>query len=99
MFKVTITMTRPTVDTNFTDGFPEAIKEYIQDEFIETGKLISKDVDFSDDKLTKTITRIFKSEEDFNSWVNDSTIDGHRQARNSQAAAVGITITETSELI
>lgn len=90
-------MIRPNVDTNFTDGFPEPIKRYIQNEYIGPGRLISKDVDFSDDNLTKTITRIFKSQEDYNVWTTDPLVSGHRQSRNLQATNRGIVITQTTE--
>jgi hypothetical protein len=99
MFKVIITMVRPDIDTNFTDGFPNPIKQYIRTEYTNTGKLISKDVTFSDDNLVKTITRIFKSQEDFTAWVNDPVIASHRQSRNLQATRTNVSITQTTELI
>jgi hypothetical protein len=92
-------MVRPNVDINFTDGFPDPIKKHIQNEYVLPGRLISKDVDFSDDNLTKTITRVFKSQEDFNTWTNDPLVALHRAKRNVQAANTGIVITQTTELI
>lgn len=99
MFKVIITMIRPNLDTNFTDGFPNPIKQYILDEYTKTGRLISKDVGFSDDNLVKTITRIFRSQDDFTIWVNDPVIASHRQTRNLQAERTDVIITQTTELI
>lgn len=99
MFKVTITMIRPNLDTSFTDGFPNPIKQYIQNEYTKTGRLISKDVIYSDDILVKTITRIFRSQDDFTTWVNDPMIASHRQTRNLQAASTNVSITQTTELI
>jgi hypothetical protein len=94
VFKVTMTMQRPSTDVEFTDGFNSETKQYIQKNFVTTGKLISKDVSFSPDKLTKTIVRIFRSYEDFNDWIADPVIDDHRTKRNAIAYDRNIIISQ-----
>ena len=96
MFKVTITMVRPNVDINFPDGFPESVKIHVQNEYILTGRLLSKDVELSDDDLTKIITRVFNSQEDFNVWTDDPIVYSRKIKRNLQAANTGIVITQTT---
>jgi hypothetical protein len=94
VFKVIMTMQRPSTAVEFTDGFNRETKEYIRKNFVNTGKLISKDVSFSSDKLTKTIIRIFRSYEDFNDWIADPVIDDHRTKRNAIAYDRNILISQ-----
>jgi hypothetical protein len=50
------------------------IKEYIEKNFQNTGKLVSMSKAISDDLITETRTLIFNSQEDYDDFLNDKVL-------------------------
>ena len=50
------------------------IKEYIEKNFQNTGKLVSMSKVISDDLITETRTLVFNSQEDYDDFLNDKVL-------------------------
>ena len=50
------------------------IKDYIKDNFLYTGKLISMSTSVSEDHTTETKTLVFKSQDDFVDFTKDEVL-------------------------
>jgi hypothetical protein len=79
--RVTAMMQRPNIQVKFplvTDEF----NTYQQTNYINTGKLVYKDVHISGDKLSKTMITTFASQADYDTYKTDATVRETRDARD-----------------
>lgn len=65
-------MSADTVDRFFNSD--AGIAEYIQKHFQDTGRLIGKTSRISEDFSTQTKTLVFKSQEDYDDFINDEIL-------------------------
>jgi hypothetical protein len=77
MYKFVKTQQRPTPATRFFfehQEYPKGYLEYIKQNYIETGKLLSNQKTMSTDNMSVEFTSIWRSRKDFLSYVTDNTI-------------------------
>lgn len=77
MIKLQIISVRP-IDKNTISQFFDTdfgIKEYIEEHYINTGKIVSINKDVSKDYSKETITLIFKSSKSYDDYVHDDILD------------------------
>ena len=94
MIQLKIISVRP-IDTDSIDRFfnsDDGIAEYIKKHFQDTGKLISTSSSISEDYSTQTKTLIFKSQEDYDVFVNDEVLQYQDVLRNRYNKWHNITI-------
>ena len=82
--------TKPNSDTVYEKMSDEVI-DYMEENYVDTGKRTSFSVSPSDDGLVLTYTSIFKDEASKNEFLADSTIRTESIRRNTINAANGIT--------
>jgi predicted chitinase len=71
--KTIITEIRLSKDVTFFEWATETI-QYIDETFVKTGKLINREINYSDDGLTKTIGLEFSSAETAKEFTTDPTL-------------------------
>jgi len=65
-------MSADTIDHFFNSD--AGIAEYIQKHFQDTGRLVSRTTRISEDFSTQTKTLVFKSQEDYDDFINDEVL-------------------------
>jgi hypothetical protein len=70
---VTTTNTRPFPTVNFA-ALPDNIIGYIKTTYQDTGKLLSIDSEFSDDRLVRTTTLVFSDPAALSDYNHDTTL-------------------------
>lgn len=78
MYKVTIVSERKTTDVRFF-VMDEDMIDYINETFVETGKIVGKKLELSEDGLTQTETIMFDSEESFIAFMSDEILKYNRK--------------------
>lgn len=73
MIKLMIKETRPNIDINFFQ-YDQDINQYIQNNFINTGKLVFKNEVISYDQLTKITVLDFLNDSANSSFFNDKIL-------------------------
>jgi hypothetical protein len=79
-FKLTIKSIRPLDYTEFWVP-DQGVIEYIDKNFIQTGKLLKQDEEISDDKLTQNLNFYFDSKASFDQFVWDEVLSFQRRVR------------------
>ena len=85
------TLRRPATSVAFQPSMSLTQKTHIHENYVLTGKLIFKHVDVSPDGLTKTITRIFANQEDYDQYKADTIIETYRDDSNLHNTTNNIT--------
>lgn len=92
-----ITFTRPDAAVEFFDGSLHTGKpnrEFVE-EYTAAGKILSSVITFSEDKLSRTVTRTFASEEVMEEFKNDPARTEYLALRNEHNSAYGIVFVVT----
>lgn len=98
--KVTVTQVRPTTDVEFfSSNFTEDVNTYINETYINTGKLIEQSVVHSDDLLQRIDTKIFDSMSSRIEMMLDPVIVNDNKDRNSYNETNGITVSLVVEIL
>ena len=98
--KVIATETRPSLDVDFySSKFSEEANLYLIEHYINTGKLISQEVTYSDDRLSKTGIRVFDSPESRVELTNDPFFAQDKADRIDYNAANSITVNIVTEFL
>jgi hypothetical protein len=86
---VTRRFRRPSTDVEF---FPinESIGFYVEQNYGDTGKLLTRSTYLSDDMLTLTNETVFDSEESYNEWRTDATMTAFWEKRKEWNDSNGI---------
>jgi len=79
--RVTAIMQRPNTSVKFP-AVTDELTTYQQVNYINTGKLVSKDTHISPDKLSKTLISTFASQADYDTYKTDDTIKTNFTARD-----------------
>lgn len=87
-----ITFTRPSTDVEFFGsalhtGTPNS--EFVE-QYTAAGKILSSEITFSEDRLSRTVTRTFVDEAAVEEFKNDPARTAYLTARNEYNAANGI---------
>lgn len=80
MLIVTSTFTRPDVSIPFTPVVQEFI-DHRESVYIQTGKILSRQVTDSEDGLVRTLITEWRTRDDFNNFRNDPVAVEYRIAR------------------
>lgn len=99
MHKVTITSVRPDRITNFF-RYDSDMYDYIDEEFVQPGRLFVMKVSLSDDKMTEYCEMMFESKQEFHSFIKDPVIAYQEpiKVRYNQYYKIAVS-TNTEEII
>lgn len=99
MHKVTITSVRPDRITNFF-RYDSDMYDYIDEEFVQPGRLFVMKVSLSDDKMTEYCEMMFESKQEFYSFIKDPVIAYQEpiKVRYNQYYKIAVS-TNTEEII
>lgn len=78
MFKVKIKFQRKHTHQRWWHS-DEDMFDYIQEEYIDTGKILEQSIVLSEDQCKKEHTIVFDCEESFNEWLTDEILVYERQ--------------------
>ncbi len=90
MFKVVKKYTRSTTKIPFHSEIPNPVEisNHIKEKYVVTGKFISSQSEYSQDKLILTQTLVFKNKVDFSDFIKDEFLEkelfGPRQLHDMQ---------------
>lgn len=73
MFKVTISSVRPDIHREFF-RYDSDMYDYIEEEFIQPGKLLMMKTSVSEDKTTETCEMMFETKQDWLDYIKDPAI-------------------------
>lgn len=89
MFNViTITLTRPSTEIDW-DQYQNSIQDYIKTAYVDTGRILSRQHNVSDDRLTCQIVTTFSDDTSALSFLQDPTIGSMVEQRNSMIIEAG----------
>ena len=77
---------------------PKDMLTYVEEEYIVSGKIISRDSYQSSDKLSKTLITHFSSSDDRDAYLADPKIKELLKTRNEHSRANGIKITVLTQV-
>jgi hypothetical protein len=84
-------LTRPSTNVGFPSGMSGTQSTHVHENYVLTGKLIFKHIDTSSDGLTKTITRIFTSQADYDQYKSDPIVAAFASEEQSHLTNCNIT--------
>lgn len=91
MIKVTKVRTRPSVDVPFRrQMMPIELRSYREDTYVSTGKLLSEQTTFSEDRLTMTYVAVWADRESFDAYDADPLLNAFWAARDAAQLDSGI---------
>jgi len=105
MFKVTRVQSRPNLEVEFwRENHPlvsESIQAYRQENYVQTGKFVSKTQEFSPDGLIRTTTTVWSSQDALNEFLADPRIIAEFDTPGDQYMRENgiVTISRSSETI
>lgn len=73
MFKVTVSSLRPNIHQEFF-RYDSDMYDYIEEEFLQSGKLLMMKVSVSDDKTTETCEMMFEDKQAWLDYMKDPVI-------------------------
>ena len=98
--KVTAVQVRPSTDIDFFESsFNEDINRHIIETYKNTGKLISQEVIYSDDRLTRIGVKLFDSQESREELASDAIFREDNLNRTAYNKQNGITVTVVTEFL
>jgi hypothetical protein len=78
LFEVKVKFQRNSTDQRWWHS-DEDIFDYIQEEYVDTGKILEQSIIISEDMYKKEHTIVFDCEESFNEWLTDEVLVYERQ--------------------
>lgn len=92
MIKVTKVRTRPSTEVKFLRAaMPLDLKEYRNQKYVVSGKLLAEQTTFSEDRLTMTYTAVWATQEDFDEYDTDPQLVAFWAARDAAHLDSGVT--------
>lgn len=83
----TFSHTKPAPGVPFWDA-PQAVKDYIATNYINTGKMVEMET-YSDDGKTRTVVQTFRDEASKAEWFTDTILQENARNRQAWIAAQG----------
>lgn len=99
MFKVIITSVRPNIDNDFF-RYDSDLYDYIEEVYMQDGKLLGRDVSVSDDLTTETCLLMFDCKESWVAYKTDPVIhyQNMRKVRFNMYYRIAVS-TNTEEIV
>lgn len=101
MYQYTVKLSRPSIDVEFFSVMGEdqdsvTFRQHWVSTYKETGKLLLLDQQLSPDRLSRTTTFFWDSEESYTQAMADPIVQGNWARKAAYNAANGITVVEES---
>lgn len=98
MLIVTSVFTRPNTEIPFTPTVQSFI-DYRESTYVQTGKLLSRVIEDSEDGLVRTLVSSWKTRDDFNEFRNDPVTKDFRAIRKAYLIENNISVKHTYKFV